>query len=90
MLNAYRGSYIWNLWNKPSVSLINFIRNDHECKILFIIWLFEMGFYRLISWIYFSRERYVVTDGIMTLHASNQVLCNMWSYDFDEMMLATE
>ena len=26
----------------------------------------------------------------MTLRASNQVLCNVWSYDFYEMTLATE
>ena len=27
----------------------------------------------------------VVTDGIMTLRASNQVLCNVWSYDFYDL-----
>ena len=32
----------------------------------------------------------VVTHGIMTLRASNQVLCNVWSYDFYDMALATE
>ena len=35
-----RGHFIWNLWNEPSASFINFILNDHECKILFIIWPF--------------------------------------------------
>ena len=29
-------------------------------------------------------------DGIMTLRASNQVLCNVWSYYFYDMTLATE
>ena len=29
-------------------------------------------------------------DGIITLRASNQVLCNVWSYDFYHMTLATE
>ena len=29
-------------------------------------------------------------DSIMTLRSSNQVLCNVWSYDFYDMMLATE
>ena len=28
--------------------------------------------------------------GIMTLRATNQVLCNVWSYDFYDMTLATE
>ena len=29
-------------------------------------------------------------DNIMTLRASNQVLCNVWSYDFYDITLATE
>ena len=29
-------------------------------------------------------------DGIITLRGSNQVLCNVWSYDFYDMTLATE
>ena len=37
-----------------------------------------------------SIENNVVTDGIMTLRASNQVLCNVWSYDFYDMTLSTE
>ena len=32
----------------------------------------------------------VVTDNIMTLRASNQVLCNVLSYGFYDMTLATE
>ena len=80
-----RGHFIWNLWNEPSASFINFIWNDHECKILF-----KMEFYRLKSWHYFNRKHYVVTDGITTLRASNQVLCNVWSYDFYDMTLSTE
>ena len=44
-LYVYRGSYtsghfVWNLWNEPLASFINFIWNDHECKVLFIIWPF--------------------------------------------------
>ena len=33
--------FIWNLLNKPLASLMNFIWNDHKCKILFIIWPFK-------------------------------------------------
>ena len=29
-------------------------------------------------------------DNIMALRASNQVLCNVWTYDFYDMTLATE
>ena len=74
---------------QPSASLINFIWNDHECKILFIIiWQFQMGFYGYKSWHYFIRKHNVVTDGIMTLRASNHALCNVWSYDFYDMTLS--
>ena len=39
---VHRGSYtrghtVWNLWNESSASLIFFLWNDHECKILSII-----------------------------------------------------
>ena len=49
---GHRGSYtsghfIWNLWNEPLASFINFVWNDHECKILFIIWLFKWDFIAL-------------------------------------------
>ena len=46
-----------------------------------------MGFYRFkVNNISYN----VVTDGIMTLRASNQVLCNVWPYDFYDMTLSTE
>ena len=48
------------------------------------------GFYRIKRWHYFNRKNNVVTDVIMMLCASNQVLCNMWSYDFYDMALSTE
>ena len=32
----------------------------------------------------------LVMDGIMTLRANNQVLCNVWSYDFYDTTLATK
>ena len=38
------GYFIWNLLNEPSARLINFIWNDHECKIRFIIWLLQYDF----------------------------------------------
>ena len=37
------GHFIWNLWIELSARFINFIWNDHEWKILFIIWPFKMG-----------------------------------------------
>ena len=49
-----------------------------------------MKFYRLKSLNNFNRKRSVATDGIMTLRASIQMLCNVWSYDFYDMTLATE
>ena len=71
------GHFIWNLWNEPLASFINFIWNDRSCKILFIIQLYYTGFYCLKSGHYFNRKHYVVTDVIMTLRTSNQVLCNV-------------
>ena len=50
------GHIMWNLLNEPSGSLIKFIENDHECKILFIIWPFNIGFYHLINAQYFKKE----------------------------------
>ena len=41
------GHFMWNLWNEPLVSFKNFIWSFHECEILFIIWLFQMGFHCL-------------------------------------------
>ena len=49
-----------------------------------------MEFYRLKSLHYFNRKHNVVTDGIMMLRASNQVLSNVWSYDVYDMTLGTE
>ena len=46
--------------------------------------------WELKSWDYFNTKHNIVTDGIMALRASNQVLCNVWSYDFYDMTLSTE
>ena len=32
-----RGHYIWYLWNSPKARFINFIWNDHSCKILYLL-----------------------------------------------------
>ena len=48
------------------------------------------GFIALKVDIISVEKHYVVTDGIMTLCTSNQVLCNVWSYDFYDMTLSTE
>ena len=39
---------------------------------------------------FFNRKHDVVTDGLITLHASNKVLCAVWSYHFSGMMVPTE
>ena len=30
-----RGHFKWNLWNSPKARFMNFIWNDHSCKILY-------------------------------------------------------
>ena len=58
----YRGSYtsgitsghfIWNLWNEPSPSFINFIWNDQKCNMTLL-----MGFYRLQNVHYYTMKTY--------------------------------
>ena len=72
---------------EPLASFTNFIWNDYECKILFIIRPFKIEFYRLKIH-YFNRKHSVVTDGTMTLRASNQGLCNVWSCDLSHWTTA--
>ena len=36
---------------------------------------------------HFNRKHEAVRGGVRTLRASKQVLCNVWSYDFYDMML---
>ena len=43
---------------------------------------FELHFMAVENESFFNRKHNVVKDGMMTLHASNQVLCNVWSYYF--------
>ena len=37
---------------------------------------------------FFDRKHNVVTNGAIMLRASNQVLCNMWSFDFYDMTIS--
>ena len=60
--------FLNNDWNRGSYTSGHFIWNDHECKILFIIWPFESGFYRISSGHYVNRKRTFVTDVVMMLH----------------------
>ena len=55
-MNLQKQRIIWKLWNEPSASFINFIWNDHECKILFIIWPFKTGFLSPSKWTLFQQE----------------------------------
>ena len=75
--SVYRGSYtsghfIWIQWNEPSASFINFIWNSHECKILYIIWPFKMGFYHLQNGQYVKKKRIVDTDVVNDVTYSRQ------------------
>ena len=50
------GHFMWKVWNQPLASFINFIWNDHECKILFIIQPFKMEFYRIQNEHYINKK----------------------------------
>ena len=65
--NLYRESYtsghfIWNLWNEPTANFINFIWNDHKCKILFIVWPFKWDLIAYKINIIWARKPIVDTD----------------------------
>ena len=62
--------------------LLKFIGNDHECKILYSKLLIQREFYRFEIWTNFSRKHDMISDGVITLRPSNQVPCNMCSYQF--------
>ena len=82
--------FIWKL-NEPSASLINFIWNDHSCKILFIIWPFQYDFiaFKVCSFQwkklhYCHRHRHYIT----CFHQKCYVTCG-YSFIYD-MTLSTE
>ena len=56
---------------KPT-SVVNFIPNDHLCRILFLIWMIESGFVAFKSWNYFNGKTNIDTKRILTLRASNK------------------
>ena len=55
-----------------SASFIKFIRNDHECKILYITFPFKMGFYHLQNDQYFNKISIVDTDFVNDITSSCQ------------------
>lgn len=42
----------------------------------------KQGFIALKAELILAEKEDVVSDGFKTIYASNQVLCNIWSYDF--------
>ena len=82
--------FIRNLWKEPSANFIDFIWNDHDYKILFIIWRLKKGILFLRILHYFGGRHSVVTDGVVALRASGQMLCGVWSRCFCGMALATK
>ena len=69
-LSENRGSYtsghfIWNLWNEPSASFINFVWNDHKYKILFNISYDRLKWYNPVRF----ADMDVVNDVMNTLQS---------------------
>ena len=66
------------------------IWNDHECKILFIVWPFLMGFYRLQKEHFYYENALLTRTLSMTLRKRAKVSLHVWSYDFYDTTLSTE
>ena len=66
--------------------------NDHECKILFIIRLFNWDFIAFKMNIISMRKRIVDTGVVndVTYTVRAKMLLHVWSYDFYDMTLSTE
>ena len=88
------GYFIWNLCNAPLASFINFVWNDNECKILFIIWPFKKWFYRLQNNNISKRIHIADTDVVNNVTCSHQsvitrvVIQFLW-YDVIHWITAT-
>ena len=71
---------------RVSASFINFIRNDHKCKILFIMFIigpFKMGYTHPQNDHYFRKKHPLLTRPLsMTLRLRAKVLLHVCSYDF--------
>ena len=73
-------------------SFINFIWNDHECKILFIIWPFKMTFIAFKVNIISIGKRIVDTDVVSDVTYTPQSVITrvvIW-FIWHDMMLSTE
>ena len=51
---------------------------------------FKLFFMALEVELFFVRKQNIVKDRVMTLCPSNQVLCNMCSYNFYDRVLSTK
>ena len=81
------GHFIWNSWNEPLASFITSIWNDQEFKTLLIIWL---KLYNMTVEVELLSAENNIKDGVMAFPTSDQVLCNVWSYHFNDTTLSTE
>ena len=84
------GHFMLNLVNEPSASFVNFIWNDQECKILFIIWPFKWDFIAL-KWTLFQQENALLTCMLsMAWRLRTKVWVHVSSYEFYDTMLSTD
>ena len=74
----------WSFYRKfmkqALANFINFIWNDHECTILFIIWPLKIRFHHHQNGQYFKKKNGLLIRA-MTLRLHAKVLLHVWSYD---------
>ena len=56
MIRWVHGHLKWKLWNVSSAYFLNFIWKGHECKILLVIWIFEIVFDLIAVKVYSHHE----------------------------------
>ena len=77
-------NFLENFWNEPLVSFINFIWNDHECKILVIIRLIWNGFHNFAFKVVlnFYKKLHRCIGRCHELSSTHQILSNVWTDHF--------
>ena len=70
----------WRNFGSLATHWVHSEDSDQTGRMPKLIWVFARRTLILLAWSCRSSNHNVVTDGMTTLHASNQVICNVWSW----------